>query len=130
VKSHHRDTLDLHKQCVEVVVNAKSSVRSKASGARVRSDLVRTNIVIDRELVEQVKKRTGATTAREAVQRALEQAAARFTIEDLRALRDLNAIRPGYDPKDPTAEDRFAHSGVAEPRVDYGAATGKKRKRK
>lgn len=100
-------------------MNAKSSVRSKGSTARVRSDLVRTNIVIDRELVEQVKKRTGATTAREAVQRALEQAAARLSVDDLRALRDLNPIRPNYDPKDPLAEDRAAARAVAEDRAVY-----------
>lgn len=111
----------------------KKSSRPTAAVASKRGNQVRTNIVIDRELVERVKKRTGAKTAREAVQRALEQAAGRFTLEDLRALRDLDAIRPGYDPKDPTAEDRFAQSAVAEPRADYPAASsapGAKRKRR
>lgn len=112
---------------------ARSTVKTKSVPAKKRTALIRTNIVIDRDLVEAVKQRTGAKSAREAVQRALEQAAARFTLEDLRALRDLDAIRPGYDPKDPTAEDRFAQSAVAEPRADYPVAPrapGTKRKRK
>lgn len=114
-------------------MTAKTTAKSKPVLAKKRTALIRTNIVIDRDLVEAVKKRTGATSAREAVQRALEQAAARFTLADLQALRDLDAIRPGYDPKDPTAEDRFAQGAVAEPRADYPAAPrarGAKRKRK
>lgn len=113
-------------------MTAKTTAKSKPVPAKRRTALIRTNIVIDRDLVDAVKKRTGAKSAREAVQRALEQAAARFTLDDLRALRDLDAIRPGYDPKDPLAEDRFARSAVAEPLVDDPVAPrdrGTKRKR-
>ena len=97
----------------------RGATKARSGPMSKRPRLIRTNIVIDRALVDAVKERTGARTAREAVQRALEQAAARFTLADLQAMIDLDAIRPGYDPEDPTAEDRYVQSAVAEPAADY-----------
>jgi len=97
----------------------RKPAKSPTAPARKKAQMVRTNIVIDRDLVERVKKRTGASSAREAVQRALEQVASRITVAELRALRDLNPIRPNYDPKDPMAEARADARAVAEERAEY-----------
>ena len=109
---------------------AGKSVKSAGSKPRKRAAMVRTNIVIDRDLVERVKQRTGATSAREAVHRALEQAAARFTLEDLRALRDLNPLRPNYDPEDPMAEERAERAAVAEQPAHYVVTKPEPKRRK
>jgi|JI7StandDraft_1071085.scaffolds.fasta_scaffold1097866_1 Arc/MetJ family transcription regulator len=98
---------------------AGKSVNSAPGKSRKRSNLVRTNIVIDRELVEEVKRRTGAKSAREAVQRALERAAAKPDYSGLLALRDLDPIRPFYDPKDPMAEERAEQAMVREGKANY-----------
>lgn len=108
--------------------------KAAATKLRNRPVLVRTNIVLDRALVEEVKRRTGAKSAREAVQIALERVGGKPDYSGLLELWKLDPIRPFYDPEDPMAEERAEVAGrakasmVRETRAHY-AVSGAKPKR-
>lgn len=108
----------------------KKSSKLIANKPKERSALVRTNIVLDRDLVDEVKRRTGAKSAREAVQHALERAAAKPDYSGLFALREMNPIRPFYDPKDPMAEERAEQLMIRETAATYSPARRKRMAKK
>jgi len=58
---------------------------------------VRTNIVLDDELLQQAMKLTGARTKRETVRIALEELVARHRARQLVRLRGKPLIAPDYD---------------------------------
>lgn len=75
-----------------------AKAKSRATASRKR-DLARTNIVLDRALVERVKKLSKARTTREAVQLALEHYAQSRDYSRVLALLGTGGVMPGYDPK-------------------------------
>lgn len=60
---------------------------------------MRTNIVLDDELIEQALKCAGVKTKREAVERALREFVENHRRRDVRELRGTVRIRKGYDHK-------------------------------
>lgn len=112
-------------------MNAKKAAASKSHHRPIR---VRTNIVLDRELVEEVKRRTGAKSAREAVQFALERVGGKPDYSGLLELWKLDPIRTHYDPEDPMAEERVEVAGgakvamVRETRAHYATSGTKSRR--
>jgi Arc/MetJ family transcription regulator len=60
---------------------------------------VRTNIVLDDELVEEAFRYSDAKTKRELVDRALREFVERRKRKDVRELRGKISFRPGYDYK-------------------------------
>ena len=60
---------------------------------------IRTNIVLDDELVEEAFKHSDAKTKRELVDRALREFVANRKRRDIRELRGKGLIRPDYDYK-------------------------------
>lgn len=60
---------------------------------------MRTNIVLDDELVEEAFRRSDVKTKRELVDRALREFVANRKRKDIRELRGKGLIRPDYDYK-------------------------------
>ncbi len=60
---------------------------------------MRTNIVLDDELVEEAFRHSDAKTKRELVDRALREFVANRKRKDIRELRGKGLIRPDYDYK-------------------------------
>ncbi len=58
---------------------------------------MRTNIVIDDELMAEAMRATGAKTKREVVETALRDLVMRARLRQLKDLRDMNLIDPDYD---------------------------------
>ncbi len=58
---------------------------------------MRTNIVLDDELLRQAMKLSGARSKREAVQIALQELVARHRSRQLKALRGKPLVAPDYD---------------------------------
>ena len=64
-----------------------------------RRSMDRTNIVLDSELVERVKQLAHVSTARDAVQVALDHYVRSRDYKALLALRGTGGVAEGYDPK-------------------------------
>lgn len=60
---------------------------------------MRTNIVLDDELVEEAFRHSDAKTKRESVDRALREFVANHQRKDIRELRGKISFHPGYDYK-------------------------------
>ncbi len=60
---------------------------------------MRTNIVLDDELVEEAFRHSDAKTKRELVDRALREFVANHKRKDIRELRGKVSFHPGYDYK-------------------------------
>ena len=75
----------------------KRSSRPKAAVAIKPGS--RTNIVLDGELVEKVKRLSGARTTRDAVQLALEHYTRSRDYSRVLALYGTGGVGEGYDPK-------------------------------
>lgn len=60
---------------------------------------MRTNIVLDDELLEEAFRHSGAKTKRELVDRALREFVENHRRKDVRELRGKALIRPDYDYK-------------------------------
>jgi Arc/MetJ family transcription regulator len=64
-----------------------------------RSSAERTNIVLDSELVERVKRLAGVKTTRDAVHAALEHYIRSRDYSGVLALHGTGGVAEGYDPK-------------------------------
>jgi len=72
----------------------------KTARTRVIEGQVRTNVVIDRELVEKAKAKAHVRTTREAVNAALAEFVKPYDYSGLLALRGTGCIAENYDPGD------------------------------
>lgn len=70
-----------------------------ATAGRSRKSGVRTNIVLDAELVARVRRMSHASTTREAVHIALEHYARSRDHSKILALYGSGGVAEGYDPK-------------------------------
>jgi Arc/MetJ family transcription regulator len=70
----------------------------KITRKRVIKGQVRTNVVIDRELVEKAKAKAHVRTTREAVNAALAEFVKPYDYSGLFALRGMDCIAEDYDP--------------------------------
>ncbi len=61
---------------------------------------MRTNIVIDDELMAEAMAATGARTKREVVEMGLKALVERHALQELRKLRGSNLIDPDYDVRE------------------------------
>jgi Arc/MetJ family transcription regulator len=70
----------------------------KSARKRITKGQVRTNVVIDRELVEKAKAKARVRTAREAIHAALENYVKPYDYSGILALRGTGCIAEDYDP--------------------------------
>ena len=93
---------------------------------RVIEGQVRTNVVIDRELVEKAKAKAHVRTIREAVNAALAEFVKPYDYSGLLELRDTSCIAEDYDPGGGGAPKFLGWDRVHEP-LTPPEAPGRKR---
>jgi len=82
-----------------VRIREKGAPAYRATGKAVKPREVRTNIVLDMNLIEAAKAKFQVNTAREAVQAALEASVRTYDYQELLAAYGSGGIEHGYDPK-------------------------------